>query len=739
MDEQDKQPEVWTFDGFLKHLTALNRRDDRSFAFILGAGASVKSGIPAGATLARQWLAELHQKLCHDGQSVEDWASAETLGIAGFDVKNIATFYPQLFYRCFAADPDSGYYALEQVMDRAEPSLGYALLAEILHETRHRVVITTNFDNLIATALAHNGQKHPLIVGHESLTGFVRAQNRRPVVAKIHRDLLLHPINDPRGVGQLGEEWTRALHILLQGRTPVVIGYGGNDGSLMGFLNNLQPGVIAGQLFWCVRKDSPPSPHVCKTLKHLNGVVVEIGSFDELMLSLAGALLPEFKVGTIPERLESLGRKRAAAHQKQLDELSKADDSSPTATAAKQSLKQAVERDPSWRKWMMQAEATPDMAQREALYRQGLAEAPSAELHNYYGLCLRKQGKAAAAEEQYKYALACDPGFASAYWNLGVLYQDHLNRPDEAEAAYRQAIALDDKAASLWNGLGNLLQAHLNRPDEAETAYRQAIALDDKAALPWNGLGSLLKDHLNRPDEAEAAYRQAIARDDKSPYPWHGLGNLLKDHLNRPDEAEAAYRQAIALDDKFALPWMGLGLLYLDATSQWDKAEDAFDRAIALDTGEAGYLVHKARVCWRQGRRDEAEDLFRRAVHMPRPSPAPNAFRETQILLAHLGLKQWDEAATILALLRQRPLVSSVMTMRCWQHYDLETGADLATLMEQSPDSRRWLPFSAALRAARDEDSAIAALTDEPRRRAELVLTAIKRKNYSAGNYHWPL
>ncbi len=33
-------------------------------------------------------------------------------------------------------------------------SLGYSLLAEIIQHTRHKVVITTNFDNLVADALA---------------------------------------------------------------------------------------------------------------------------------------------------------------------------------------------------------------------------------------------------------------------------------------------------------------------------------------------------------------------------------------------------------------------------------------------------------------------------------------------------------------------------------------------------------------------------------------------------------
>ena len=78
-------------------------------------------------------------------------------------------------------------------MEGAEPSFGYSVLAQILVKTRHSIVITTNFDDLVADALSMFAHKHPLVCGHESLTGFIRSQMRRPLVAKVHRDFPLHP------------------------------------------------------------------------------------------------------------------------------------------------------------------------------------------------------------------------------------------------------------------------------------------------------------------------------------------------------------------------------------------------------------------------------------------------------------------------------------------------------------------------------------------------------------------
>lgn len=174
---------------------------------------------------------------------------------------------------------------------------------------------------------------------------------------------------------------------------------------------------------------------------------------------------------------------------------------------------------------------------------------------------LEKQAAWNLVETTYRKSIELDPKFAYAWYGLGNLLQDHLNRPNEAERAYRKAIELDPKSAYPWNGLGKLLHSHLNRPAEAESAYRKAIELDPEFAYPWGGLGILLQYPLNRPSEAENACRKAIELDPKDTLSWNCLAILLHDHLNRPNEAESAYRKAIELDPKVALPWSGLARL----------------------------------------------------------------------------------------------------------------------------------------------------------------------------------
>jgi protein O-mannosyl-transferase len=113
------------------------------------------------------------------------------------------------------------------------------------------VVVTTNFDNLVADALSIHSSKFPLVIGHDALAQYAAVELRRPLVAKIHGALGFSPKSHPRDIATLSEGWRIALKKILDRYTPIGIGYEGNDGSLMGFLQSL-PSDIPDRVFWCV-------------------------------------------------------------------------------------------------------------------------------------------------------------------------------------------------------------------------------------------------------------------------------------------------------------------------------------------------------------------------------------------------------------------------------------------------------------------------------------------------------
>lgn len=237
------QPQQWTLYGFVEHFSFVHEKmGDHKYVWVLGAGASKSSGIPLGSQLVDRWLEELYTRECTDRAiipEVKDWATPENLGkdiFRQFKWDERASFYPQIFQRRFRQYPKEGYAYLEDVMSAKDPSPGYSILAAATltgqvprpnHAPPHNVVITTNFDNLVGDALSIYTDTFPMICGHESLAGFAQVSLTRPLICKIHRDLLFAPQNDPRSLKRLKDAWGIALTALFEHCTPLFIGYGG--------------------------------------------------------------------------------------------------------------------------------------------------------------------------------------------------------------------------------------------------------------------------------------------------------------------------------------------------------------------------------------------------------------------------------------------------------------------------------------------------------------------------------
>ena len=124
-------------------------------------------------------------------------------------------------------------------MEKAEPSCGYSFLAAIMARGKHDVVITTNFDSLTEDALFIYTSKKPLIIGHSELAGFINTRLQRPQVIKVHHDLFFSPQNTEPETRHVAEKLESGLREIFRIYTPVVIGYGGNDGGFMDMLNTV--------------------------------------------------------------------------------------------------------------------------------------------------------------------------------------------------------------------------------------------------------------------------------------------------------------------------------------------------------------------------------------------------------------------------------------------------------------------------------------------------------------------
>ncbi|HXD32856.1 MAG TPA: hypothetical protein VN643_17160 [Pyrinomonadaceae bacterium] len=554
-----------TIHGFLNEFKRRHEQmQDRPFCWVLGSGASVQSGIPTGGKLANDWLKELHELEDMEGRPIEEWATAASLGIPGFDYAHAENFYPWIYQRRFGAFKEQGYAFLENVMDHAEPSFGYSVLAQIMATTHHKVAITTNFDNLVADALSIYTRTFPLVCGHESLTGYIRANLRRPLVAKIHRDLLLAPLSNPDEIATLPGEWASALKKIFDRFTPILIGYGGNDGSLMNFLKTIDP--IDGGMFWCYREGREVESKIAEVISRHRGNLVPIAGFDEVMLQLQEKLQLPF---LLPE-LQKLNDNRVRDYQKQFEALTAAlrkPGESPAAEEARKPVRKAAEaaverltKEKNWWAWQLKANAEPDPSKREEIFRAGLEDFPeSVELMGNFALFKHQVRKNYdEAEQLYRKALELDPNQANNTGNFAIFIKNVRKDYDEAERLYRKSLELDPNDAFHIGNFANFMLYVRKDYVEAERLYRKSLELEPDQANHAGNFTQFLGS-IGRFDEARELAVRASKRLHQEPKDNAAEIVFIRWLLNRAanhDGSQALGRLKVILQSEFIRsPW----------------------------------------------------------------------------------------------------------------------------------------------------------------------------------------
>ena len=511
---------------------------DRPFLFILGAGASKASGIRTAAEFVKDWLETLyHEDPEHPELSFEDWVRQNRAGIEGFDPDDWAVAYPRVYERCFRHDPDRGYAYLEDAMKDARPSYGYTVLAQILGTTEHKVVITTNFDNLAADAVALCTQTFPLVCGHDSLAGFARARPRRPVILKVHHDLLLAPKNEPDELDGLGPGYQHAVAALLRVYTPVVIGYGGNDGSLMGMLESLPEGSIPGGVYWCYRiQGEQPRQQIRRFVGRQKGHLVRIGGFDELMVMIGeklGISPPDAFIKAtaeeyarrliedlvaIKKRLESEAASPAAGAGSSKEERGAVQAALASVTATFQQATGPMR----WWQWRHLAEAEPDLDKRAAIYREAVEVLPNdVAMLNEAAVFFSRRGSDEAAG-LFEHSLRLSPGDADVLGNYAVFLKNVPKDYDRAQELYERALKATPDHAS---NLGNYASFHYTVRkdyDRAQELYERALKAAPEHADILGNYAVFIKNVRKDYGRAQELFERALKA---APEDADNLGN----------------------------------------------------------------------------------------------------------------------------------------------------------------------------------------------------------------------
>lgn len=573
------------------------------FCFILGSGASVDSGIPMGGTLENEWMKylmgegadrydahladprnpretrEAAANLLREGRMQHKFAEIEA---AWEQVKQnggclSSDYYSDLYTLRFYPSHRNGYYYLEELMADKEPSFGYHPLAKLLTDGRgNNLVITTNFDSLVEDALFLYSSKKPLVINHEQMAGYVAGHNlQRPIVAKVHRGMFFDPLNEPRDIDGLKPEWREVLQKVFDSYTPIVIGYGGGDHSLMDFLNEDSTRLPNG-IYWCyVERFGLPGENIQKLVERNDGHLVRIHSFDHVMLQLGSA---SFQDSLFPNKtaqyLTARNSRRIETYMKQFDELQKEIGDSPGEEPSKPNKAEVEQK---------KQENSPDISASSAEFRKAVSDlvtddkksterrrkANQKTVWDYLreGNRLYDEKKFNQAVEAYTKAIELNPEYATSYNNRGFTYKN-LKEFDKALADLNRAIDLNPDYVNAYYNLGNTYKA-LGDYDKALADYSRAIELNP--------------DYVNAYNNRGFTY------------------NNLKEY----DKALADLNRAIELNPDFVEAYNNRGFAYHNL-KEFDKALADFDRAIELDFGCAIAYHNRAEVYRALGQEDKA-------------------------------------------------------------------------------------------------------------------------------------
>lgn len=557
----------------------------RRFCFILGAGASLSSGIRSGERLVAVWEEDLKKR---NPKSHEDWKKAN-----GITPENRARFYSQYYDRRFPLRTD-GYAYLENEMEKASLSAGYAALAFLLCKTANNVVLTTNFDHLAEDAVNRLEKVFPLVIGHEALAHYISAEAKRPVIIKIHRDLLLDPKSSQKETGILETLWKDHLWKVFANYHPIFIGYAGNDNSLMDYLRASAEKFQSGEWkfpYWTLYGDRPIQGLPKEFMEAAGGYVIRGCDFDELMIRFGGACnyqLPskEKMIQDTEREFQRLNDKINEVMAKKLTapELSAklaGSGEKPERKAADvdeaQSLDQAIGRitgdtDPESRgaryRKAMQALNRENYTKAEALLRQLVKEEPeNAFYHNQLGVTLHEMKRYEEAEAEERRAVELEPENARYHAQLGVtLYE--MKRIKEALAEFRHAIGLEPENAWYHNQIGiaySLSEQYM----EALKEKKIAVKLEPENAEYYYSL-SVTLEGMKHFKEALQEIEKAISLEPENAK-YHISCSVTHEWMKHYVEALKETEKAIALEPEEPDHYDRLESLY----SAWGKPKEA--------------------------------------------------------------------------------------------------------------------------------------------------------------------
>jgi protein O-mannosyl-transferase len=216
------------------------------------------------------------------------------------------------------------------------------------------------------------------------------------------------------------------------------------------------------------------------------------------------------------------------------------------------------------------------------LYTATLAQNPDCFMaHNNLGIEREHAGQLAAAESEYRAAIAIKPDLPDAHYNLGHLWLAEPGRSGDAAVQFQEALRLRPYYPEAHDNLGNALVQSPDRLDDAIAQYQEALRQRPNYPEALFNLGTVL-NFDGRTAEAAAEFEALLRIDPASAQAHYRLGNIWLKEPGRLDDAIAQFEAAIRLQPRSAEYRLRLAVALLKGPGRTREAVAQLEEALRL-------------------------------------------------------------------------------------------------------------------------------------------------------------
>eukprot|EP01119_Soliformovum_irregulare_P023651 TRINITY_DN8305_c0_g1_i2.p1 TRINITY_DN8305_c0_g1~~TRINITY_DN8305_c0_g1_i2.p1 ORF type:complete len:788 (-),score=168.81 TRINITY_DN8305_c0_g1_i2:37-2400(-) len=237
-------------------------------------------------------------------------------------------------------------------------------------------------------------------------------------------------------------------------------------------------------------------------------------------------------------------------------------------------------------------------------------------LYTDMGTKQKLEGNMGACIESYKQAIACDPSFSPAFYNLGVVYAE-TDRISEALTNYQMTVTLNPLYVEAYCNMG-VISKNMGQIEDAIKFFTAALAVNQNFEIAKTNLSISLTDlgakfkSQGKSKEAIAAYKRSLFYNSKNADSYYNLGVAYGD-LMKFERAIVNYEISLEFNPGCCEALNNLGVIHKELNNL-EKALQCYQQGLKINPRFTQTLNNVGVIYTIQGKTEEAYRSLHKAI-----------------------------------------------------------------------------------------------------------------------------